>query len=138
MKFVFAAFLVLHGLVHLLYFGQSARLFELKPGMAWPDGSWAFSKLLGNDPARSLADILLILAAVALIAGGASILLNQGWWRPVVVGAAALSILVYLLFWNGRLQNLDGQGAVGILIDALILVAVLLLRWPVMEQVTSP
>ena len=32
---------ILHGLVHLLYFGQSARLFELQPGMGWPDGSWA-------------------------------------------------------------------------------------------------
>ena len=36
MRFVFGVFIVLHGLVHLLYFGQSARYFELKPGMVWP------------------------------------------------------------------------------------------------------
>ena len=131
MRFVIGVFIVLHGLVHLLYFGQSARYFELKPGMVWPDGSWAFSKLLGNEAARNLASISLILAAMALIVGGVGILVNQSWWRPVVVGVVVFSSLVYILFWNGSMQNLDGQGVVGILIDMAILLAVLIFRWPV-------
>jgi len=131
MRFVFGVFILLHSLVHLLYFGQSARYFELKPGMVWPDGSWAFSKLLGNEAVRNLASISLILVAVGLIVGGVGILASQAWWRPVVVGVAAFSSLVYILFWNGRMQNLDGQGAVGILIDIAILLAVLIFRWPV-------
>ena len=48
-------FVVLHGLVHLLNLGQSVRLFELQPGMTWPDGSWAFSRLLGNNRTRTMA-----------------------------------------------------------------------------------
>lgn len=130
LQFVIGVFMVLHGLVHLLYFGQSARRFELKPGMVWPDGSWAFSRLLGDEATRNLASIFLILAAIGFVAGGAGILASQAWWRPVVVGAAALSSVVYILFWNGRLQNLDGQGGVGILINLAILLAVLVLRWP--------
>ena len=130
MRFILGVFIVLHGMVHLLYFGQSARYFELKPGMVWPDGSWAFSKLLGNEAARNLASISLILAAMGLIVGAVGILVNQAWWRPVVVGVAAFSSLVYILFWNGRVQNLDGQGVVGILIDMAILLAVLVFRWP--------
>ena len=130
MKFIFGAFVVLHGLIHLLYFGQSARYFELKPGMVWPDGSWVFSKLLGDAAARNLASIPLILAAIGLVVGGVGILTNQTWWQPVVVGVAALSSMVYILFWNGRLQNLDGQGVVGLLINLAILFAVLVLRWP--------
>lgn len=133
MRFILGVFIVLHGMVHLLYFGQSARYFELKPGMVWPDGSWAFSKLLGNEAARNLASISLILAAMGLIVGGVGILVNQAWWRPVVVGVAAFSSLVYILFWNGRMQNLDGQGVVGILIDMAILLAVLIFRWPATE-----
>lgn len=133
MRFVLGVFIVLHGLVHLLYFGQSARYFELKPGMIWPDGSWAFSKLLGNEAARNLARISLILAALGLIVGGIGLLVNQAWWRPVVVGGAAFSSLVYILFWNGSMQNMDGQGLVGILIDMAILLAVLLFRWPTTE-----
>jgi len=130
MRFIFGVFIVLHGLVHLLYFGQSARYFELKPGMVWPDGSWAFSRLLGDEAARNLASISLILAAIGLVVGGIGILVSQAWWRPVVVGAAAFSSVVYILFWNGRMQNLDGQGGIGLLIDIAILLAVLILRWP--------
>ncbi len=132
-KVIVGLFLVLHGLVHLLYFGQSARIFELKPGMVWPDGSWIFSRLLGDGAARSLASILLILAALGLIVGGIGIFAGQAWWRPVVVGVAIFSSIVYILFWNGRMQNLDGQGAVGILIDIVILLAVLVFRWPQLD-----
>ena len=130
MRFIFGVFFVLHGLVHLLYFGQSARYFELKPGMVWPDGSWAFSRLLGDEAARNLASISLILAAIGLVVGGIGILVSRTWWRPVVVGAATFSSVVYILFWNGRMQNLDGQGAIGLLINIAILLAVLILRWP--------
>ncbi len=130
MRFIFGAFIVLHGLIHLLYFGQSARYFELKPGMAWPDGSWVFSRLLGDAAARNLASTSLILAAIGLVVGAIGILVSQAWWRPVVVGAAVFSAVVYVLFWNGKTQNLDGQGVVGLLIDLAILVAVLILQWP--------
>jgi len=130
MRFIFGAFIVLHGLVHLLYFGQSARYFELRPGMIWPDESWAFSRLFGDEAARNLASISLILAAVTLVFGGIGILLSQAWWRPVVVGAAAFSSIVYILFWNGRVQNLSDQGAIALLINMAILLAVLILRWP--------
>jgi len=133
MRFIFGVFIILHGMVHLLYFGQSARFFELKPGMVWPDGSWAFSKLLGNEAARNLASISLILAAMGFIVGGIGILVSQAWWLPVVVGAAACSSLVYILFWNGGMQNLDGQGMIGILIDMAILLAVVIFRWPTTE-----
>jgi uncharacterized membrane protein YphA (DoxX/SURF4 family) len=130
LRLIIGVFFVLHGLVHLLYFGQSARYFDLKPGMVWPDGAWAFSKLLGDEATRNLASISLILAAIGFAAGGAGIFVGQAWWRPVVVSAAAFSSVVYLLFWNGRMQNLDGQGGVGILINIAILIAVLVLRWP--------
>jgi hypothetical protein len=133
LQFIFGVFIVLHGLVHLLYFGQSARRFELKPGMVWPDGSWAFSRLLGDEATRNLASLSLALAAIGFVAGGIGIFVSQSWWRPVVVGAAAFSSVVYILFWNGRMQNLDGQGTVGLLIDIVILVAVLILRWPQLE-----
>jgi len=129
-KVVAGVFLILHGLVHLLYFGQSARLFELKPGMIWPDGSWAFSKLLGDNNTRTLASICLILAAAGFVIGCAGIFFSQSWWRTAVVTTAAFSGVFYILFWNGRFQQLDGQGGVGLLIDLAILVAVLVLRWP--------
>jgi hypothetical protein len=129
-QFVVGVFLVLHGLVHLLYFGQSARLFTLQPGLNWPDGSWAFSKLLGDNTTRTLADILCILAAAGFVIAGAGIFFSQSWWHTAVVSSATLSGVLYILFWNGRLQRLDQQGGIGILIDVTILVTVLVFRWP--------
>jgi len=130
LRFVAGAFIVLHGLVHLLYFGQSRRLFELQSGMVWPDGSWAFSKLLGNEATRTLASIFCILAAIGFVAGGAGILVGQAWWRPVVVGAAVFSAVGFILFWNGKTQKLHDQGGIALLINLAILVGVLIVRWP--------
>jgi hypothetical protein len=130
LRLIFGAFVVLHGLVHLLYSGQSRRLFELRPGMVWPDGSWAFSKLLGIEVTRWLASISFVLAAIGFVAGGIGILVGQAWWRPVVVGTAAFSTVIILLFWDGKLWKLNDQGLIAVLINVAILVAVLVLRWP--------
>jgi hypothetical protein len=127
-RIIFGIFIALHGLVHLLYSGQSLRYFELKPGMTWPDGAWAFSGLLGNETTRKLAGILLIVAAIGLVASGIGTLANQDWWRPAVMGAAALSCIVYVLLWNGKMQDLDGQGVVGLLINAAILAVIFVLQ----------
>jgi hypothetical protein len=125
LQLICGVFLMLHGLVHLLYMGQSTRRFELRPGMVWPDGSWAFSKLLGEKHTRTLASVVL------LVAGGAGLLLSQAWWRSVVTAAAAFSSVVFVLLWNGKLHHLDDQGGVGIFINLAILVAAFALQWPV-------
>jgi hypothetical protein len=129
-KVIAGVFLILHALVHLLYFGQSARLFELKPGMQWPDGAWIFSKLLGDHTTRTLAIAFCILAAAGFILGAAGIFFSQPWWRTITIASGVFSIVLYILFWNGRLQQLDSQGGVGILIDAVILAAIIVFRWP--------
>ena len=132
-RIIFAVFIVLHGLVHLLYFGQSARYFELQPGMVWPDGAWVFSRLLGDEPTRLLASISLVLAAVGFVAGGAGLLLQRDWWRPVVVGVSIFSYVLYILLWDGGWQNLDDKGGVGLLINVALLTAVLIFQWPQFE-----
>lgn len=126
-RILFGIFLVLHGLVHLLYFGQSARFFELKPSMVWPDGSWFFSRLVGDGTGRILANISLIVVAIGFITAGLGSVFKQTWFSCLAVGAAILSTLIYFLFWNGKMHDLDGQGGVGILINAAILVLLFVL-----------
>ena len=130
MNIVFAIFVALHGVVHLLYFGHSARYFELKPGLTWPEGSWLLSHWLGEGGVRFLVSLLLVLAGFGFIASGIGILTSQTWWRPAITAIAILSSLIFILFWNGRMQNLDGQGVVGVLINVFLLVMVVLVRWP--------
>jgi sterol desaturase/sphingolipid hydroxylase (fatty acid hydroxylase superfamily) len=124
------AFLILHGLVHLLYFGQTQRIFELRPGMAWPDQSWVLARFMAAGTIRLVAGIALLAAALGLIAGGAAVLFGQRWWQSVTAVPLVLSSVLYLVMWNARFEHVDDQGAIGILINVAILVAVLILRWP--------
>jgi len=123
-------FLILHGLVHLLYFGQSARRFELQPGMVWPDGSWVFAGPFGNEATRILASVACVLAAIGFVAGGIAIFATQAWWRPVILGSAAFSVVIFILLWDGQPHALANKGLLGILINLAILVALLVFRWP--------
>jgi hypothetical protein len=124
-------FFLLHGLVHLLYAGQSLRSFELRPGMTWPDGSWAFSKLLGNESTRMLATLLLALAALGFLAGGLGLFIRQDWWRSLTLAAVVISSLIFIVFWDGRFQAMADEGGVGLLVNLAILVLVLFLKWPI-------
>lgn len=127
---LFAVFLILHGLVHMLYFGQSARFFELQPGMVWPDGSWVFSRLLGDAGPRNLASILLVLAAIGFVVGGIGLFAKQAWWRPTIITVAIFSSAIYVLFWDAGWSHLDNKGGVGILINLAILAVLLIFQWP--------
>jgi hypothetical protein len=116
--------------VHVLYFGQARRFFEMQEGLQWPDGAWAFSRLLGVEGTRWLAACACVLAALGFVAGGLAIFVGWSWWRPVVVGSAAFSTAIWILFWNGTLQRLSEQGLIAILINAAILIALLVFGWP--------
>jgi len=133
LKIIFGIFIILHGLVHLLYFGQSQRYFELQPGLTWPDGAWAFSGFLGDETTRSLSSILLVLIAIFLVIGGIGLFTKWELWRSIAVGGALLSTITYLLLWNGKIQGLDNQGLIGVLINIAILAAILVFKWPKLE-----
>ena len=132
-RIIFGVFIVLHGLVHLLYLGQSRRLFELQPGMVWPDSSWLFARVLGIEGNRTLAAIFLVWAAIGFVVAGIGIFADQAWLRPVLAGTAAFSSILFILFWDGGWQNLDDKGGVGLLINLTILTAVLIFQWPSMK-----
>lgn len=127
---VVGIFFILHGLVHLLYAGQSWRLFELRPKMTWPDGAWLVSMIFSLETTRTLAGVSLVIAALGFLAGGLGLFLRQAWWQPSTLGAAVLSILVFVSFWDGKSKELADQGGVGVLIDLAILAVILIFHWP--------
>jgi hypothetical protein len=127
---LFGIFLILHGLVHLLYAGQSWRLFELSSGLTWPDGSWLFSRMLGNETTRLLATVLLVLTALGLAVSGLGLFFRADWWRTVTIASAVFSSLLFFVMWDGKFHALADQGGVGILINIAILVLVLVFKWP--------
>jgi hypothetical protein len=65
-----------------------------------------------------------------LVVGGVGILAGWDWGRSLVAGSAVFSALLFGLMWNGKRENLDGQGAVGFLIDVALLIVTVGFQWP--------
>ncbi|MGD1995148.1 MAG: hypothetical protein PVH62_00090 [Anaerolineae bacterium] len=130
LRLLIGVFVVLHGLVHLWYVVLSQRLIEFQPEMGWTGRSWIFSPLLGDAAARLVASVLYVLATIGFVAGGLGLLIRQEWWRSVVVGSAALSTAIVILFWDGSVNLVVQKGLIGLLINVAILVVVLVLKWP--------
>jgi hypothetical protein len=63
---------------------------------------------IGNFPGAT--------ALIAFTVAGLTAFTDQGWWRPVAIAAAGISLLVILLFWHPRTVN-------GAVVDGAILVA---------------
>jgi hypothetical protein len=116
-----------HGLVHLLYLGQSARIFELQPGMTWPDHSWVLAGLASPESIRPLASGACVAAAVGFVAGGLGLLAGRGWWQEVIAGSVVFATVAWVVFWDATTENLAGQGAIAIVINAAILLVILAL-----------
>lgn len=130
MNIVFGVFLIAHGLVYGMYAAHAARLFELKPGMSWPDASWALSGMIGDSAVRWLVAVVFVLVALAFAVSGAALVFRQPWWATVASAAAVISTLMILLAWNGRLQGLSEQGLYAVVINIVVVVSALVLHWP--------
>ena len=132
-KILVGVFILLHGFVHLLYFGHSQKLFELQAGLVWPEDSWVLSSRLSGDKIKLIASTSLLMSAIGFIIAGAGLLLTQPWWRAIIIFAIVLSSFIYLIFWNGKLDQLPDQGLVGILINLLLLIFLFILKWPIIQ-----
>ena len=128
---LFGIFLLFHGMVILLFAGQSWGWFELRPEMTWPQESWLLSRIFGKEGLRLVATTLLVIAALGFVAGGMGLFFQAGWWRTVTAVPAIFSSLLYFIFWNGKFQALDDQGGFGILINLAILAIILIFHWPI-------
>jgi hypothetical protein len=70
------------------------------------------------------------LATLGFVVGGIGVFARQDWWRPAVIGSAAVSAVIIILFWDGGLQKIVEKGLVGFLINVALLVALLVFDWP--------
>ena len=128
LRIIFGIFLLLHGMVHMLYFGKSQQLFMLQPKLKWPDDSWLFSRFFGNGLTRGLAGLFCVLSAVGFAAAGLAVLFRYPFWRPAVITAAVFSSLLFLFCWDGESENLNDKGAIGLLINLALLLFVFFLN----------
>lgn len=75
-----------------------------------------------------LASVAYVLVAPGFAVGGLGYGIRADWWEEDVNGAAVLSAVTIVVLWDGQFDLLVEKGAVGVLIDVAILVAVVALR----------
>lgn len=126
MKFLIAALLVGHALIHVSYLTPAPA--ATAGGPAWPftlTSSWLVTGLgINPDAVASMGRLLvgatviaLVLAAIATIG-----LLPVAWWPSLAATGAGLSLATLLLFFHPWL-------VLGIVIDGLLLWAILVVGW---------
>lgn len=125
-RLLFGLFIVLHGLVHLWYVVLSQRLVDFQPEMGWSGESWLLSNSLEALTRRSLASVLYALASLTFVVSGIGVFSNAAWQAPALAISAVFSSATILLFWDGRPDMLVQKGAIGLLINGLILFGLLL------------
>lgn len=127
LQYALGVVLFAHGWVHLVFVASSRGWLGPDPGWQWNRRSWLLSGVLDERTILDVATVLFLLVALGFTAGAIGYVLSQSWWVTIVVAAAALSALLYVTLWDGHRTRLLEQGALGVLLDLVIIAWALLL-----------
>ena len=114
-RFIFIAFLIAHGLVHLAIWLMPKPADQKAPFD--PDHSW----LLGEQ--KTVAVLLAVTAAALLVAGGLGLWAHADWWRSVAVIGLAASFSLMVVYFNPWYLFIEG-------VNAALIVGIVWLTWP--------
>ena len=114
---LFIAFLVAHGLVHLAVWLSPVQAADVP---FRPDRSW----LLGaGHTAHCTSVALAVAAAAAFLAAAVALMLGLAVWQPVTVAASVLGLTMSLLYFNPWLLA-------DVALNAGLLSGLLATEWP--------
>ena len=88
-------------------------------------GSWLLPGL-SESAGKTLASTLAGIATIGFVAAGMGLLgflVPVGWWRSLAIGAAVVSLLLVVVFWDRYL-------VAGLVIDVAVLITLIFTRWP--------
>lgn len=108
-RYLIAALLALHGLVHTVGFLAAWQLRAIAGVTATP----SFPTLdAGATPVLALGSLWLV-AGAGFIVGGTGLATQTPWWIPVTAFAALLSLVLATMWWQ--------SAPIGIAIDVAVL-----------------
>lgn len=126
MSYLIGFFLVMHGLVHLFYFAHIQKHLILHPTAEGHGLLPGHSILHSTRLPTALACV--ITAAGFTIAGGgvAGVAVFEPWWVEAGILSAVFSSLLFFIWYNGRLENMDEPAAYAMNINLLILAVLII------------
>jgi hypothetical protein len=108
LRFFFAVFLMIHGLVHMIGFMRALQVWSYD---SWPyRTSVLFGKVELGKPGTRILGFFWLLPLVGFLAAGIAMLFNASWWMIPTWIATGSSLILCLLewpaLWPGVLINL--------------------------------
>ena len=124
---IIALLLVVHWLI------SSTFMFYIEnppdPGVGWNGSSWLLNSVLDASLIQILGTVLWSLTALLFVIAGIAVFMMRVEWRLIDVLASLVSLLAYVLFWNG-LEPVPEYYILGPIISVVTLVALVIVRWP--------
>ena len=114
-------FLFLHGLVHFWYVTLSMGWVTFQEDMGWTGRSWLLTGALSEDSLSILAAAGYSISAVLFAGVGVMMFLNQDLAKSWMLVPAAVSSMMILVFWDGSPLMAVQKGALGLLINILVI-----------------
>jgi hypothetical protein len=124
---IIALLLVVHGLI------TSTFVFYIEDpmgeGVGWNGSSWLLTGTLDAQSVQILGTLLWVTSVIAFVLAGIAVFTMRAQWRFIDIIAALVSLLAYILFWNG-LRPVPEYYILGPVISVVTLVALVIVRWP--------
>ena len=127
---LFTIFVLLHGLVFLIYPAMAQGLMPLPQGTDFTGRSWLLGSVLGEQGTRTLGTYLFLGVVMIFVIAFAGLAFRQDWGTGWLYGALIVSSLGLLVMWDGRLAQLPDQGFIGLLINAGLAAMMLYFGFP--------
>jgi hypothetical protein len=121
LHYLIASVVFCHGFI---YVRIGAVLPEPIP--AWKGSSWLVGGAVTNDQLKGLVVALHVIAGIGIVACSLAMAFGgwaPGWWRPFAIGGAAVGIAAFAVFWDGQVDLLVEEGAIGAVVSLILLMS---------------
>ena len=98
--------------------------------MSWPDNAWLFAPFFRKRAVRILAGNFCILSGMGFIVSALAVFSHHSTWDILAIGSSVFSSFGYITFWNGKLEKMNDQGAIAIIINIALMLSITVLQWP--------
>ena len=127
--------LVIHGLITLtLMFYVDDPMGD---GVGWNGTSWLLTGTLDAQLVQIVGSVLWATSAITFVLAGIALFTKREQWRLIDIVASLVSLVTYLLFWNG-LEPVPEYYILGPVISIVTLVALVVVRWPSNDWIFGP
>lgn len=132
--YLLATFFIIHGLIHLMF--EFYFLADPSTGeyFGWSGNSWLLTSILGDEVVQVVGQLLWVVIMIAFAFAGVAVLIKKEYWRKLVIVASTISLLTFILFWDGLSPD-PNYFIAGPVLGAVMLVTLLVARWPPDELV---